>query len=189
MINAPVAPPARRRRLLVGVSAALLLAAGGVVGATTYFDSVPLAEDTVAYPAVPDPVATVFVAAVDPDFYESSDSLITRRYVEILSGEPSGLRTRVMARKAESEYSKAEILARYLGRADFGDGTAGLEAAAQARFQKPAGQLTVAEAAVLAVALHPDRPSERAGWEQVLDTMVENGWLTAADRNGLFFPG
>ncbi|MEU4620277.1 transglycosylase domain-containing protein [Actinoplanes sp. NPDC023801] len=188
--------PRRGRRLVVGASIALLVAAGGIVTSTYYFDSVPLPESSVSYPVVsltqlPAPVANAFVAAVDPDFYESGDSLITRRYTIIAagSGAESDWRTRIMANKAEGTYAKEEILERYLNRAGFGRGAVGLVAAAQTYFQKPAALLTVAEAALLAVQLHPGRPEPEAGWEQVLDTMVERGWLSRADRGGLTFPG
>jgi transglycosylase-like protein len=188
--------PVRRRgqRLIIGISILLLLVAGGITASTYYYDSVPLAESDVSYPVVtelPAAVADAFVAAVDPDFYSSGNSLITRRYTAIASGagERSGLRTRVLMRKAEAAYPKTEILERYLNRADYGRDAVGLVAAARAYFQKPAEQLTVAEAALLAVQLDPDRPAPRAGWDQVLDTMVKRGWLSAAERNGLTFPG
>ena len=160
---APVPPVRRRGRPLVaGLAIALLLWAGGATTLTYYFDSVPLPEDTVSYPVVPvaelpPAVANAFVAAIDPDFYADGASLITRRYVVLAAGagEQSGWRTWVMARKAEAAYSKTEILERYLNRADYGRGAVGLAAAAQTYFQKPAAQLTVAEAAVLAEQLHP----------------------------------
>jgi len=192
------ARPSRRvgQRLAVGASIVLLLVAGGIVAATYYYDSVALVEHDVSYPVVPvtklpPPVANAFIAAVDPDFYTSDDSLITRRYTMIASGagEVSSWRTRVLASKAENAYTKTEILDRYLNRADYGRGAVGLVAAARTYFRKPAAQLTVAEAALLAVQLHPDRPAPRAGWKQVLDTMVEHGWLSPAERNRLTFPG
>jgi membrane peptidoglycan carboxypeptidase len=190
-------PPRRRgRRLAVGIAIVLLLAAGGTTAVTYYYDSVPLVEHSVSYPVVPvaelpPSVADAFVAAVDPDFYESSDSLITRRYAVTASGagEQSGWRTRILANKAEASYTKTEILDRYLNRADYGRGAVGLAAAARTYFRKPAGQLTVAEAAFLAVQLHPDRPAPEAGWARVLDTMVERGWLSPAERTMLTFPG
>jgi transglycosylase-like protein len=195
----PVAVPPSPRRgrwLALIVAVVLLLVAGSVTAITAYYDSVPLFESDVSYPVVPvaelpPPVADAFVAAVDPDFSTSDDSLITRRYAVIAAGagEQSGLRTRIMTDKAEAAYTKAEILDRYLNRADYGRGAVGLVAAARTYFQKPAAQLTVAEAALLAVQLHPDRPAPRAGWEQVLDTMVERGWLSRADRDRLTFPG
>lgn len=195
--HVPALPSRRRgKRLAVGVAIVLLLWAVGATAFTYYYDSVALVENNVSYPVVPvaelpPPVANAFIAAVDPDFYASSNSLITRRYTAIASGADgeSGWRTRIMASKAEASYTKAEILDRYLNRADYGRGAVGLVAAAQTYFHKPAAQLTVAEAALLAVQLHPDRPAPKAGWEQVLDTMVERGWLSPADRNRLTFPG
>jgi len=180
----------RGRRLVVGASIALALVAGGLTAATYYYDSVPLVESAVTYPvAEPSPVvAHAVIAAVDPDFSSSGDSLITRRYLEITSGGASGLRMRIMVNKAEAGYTKTEILSRYLNRADFGRGAVGLVAAARTYFHKPAEQLTVAEAAVLAVQLDPDRPAPQAGWEQVLTTMVDRGWLTSAERAELTYP-
>ena len=193
---APAVPSRRRgRRLLVAASIVLLLIAGGTIAASYYYDSVPLVESTVPYPVVTvaelSP-ATVhaFVAAVDPDFYESGDSLITRRYTVLAAGtgEESSLRTRIAARKAEAEYTKDEILGRYLNRADFARGAVGLVAAAQTFFQKPAAQLTLAEAALLAEQLDPYLAEPEAGWDHVLDTMVEQGWLTQAERSSLTYP-
>lgn len=192
----PASPPHHHgRRLALGVAIVLLLVSGGTIAATYYYDSVDVVESNVSYPVVavaelPAPVVNAFVAAVDPDFYTSSDSLITRRYMVIASGagEVSGWRARVMTHKAEAAYTKAEILDRYLNRADYGRGAVGLVAAAQTYFHKPAAQLTVAETVLLAVQLHPDRPAPKAGWEQVLDTMVEHGWLSQAERKSLTFP-
>jgi hypothetical protein len=195
LTSAPAAPSRlRNQRLIVAVAVVVLLAGGAITAVTYYYDSVPLVEHTVSYPVVaveelPEPVSTAFVAAVDPDFFSSDDSLITRRYVAPDAGGESGLRSRVLVDKAESSWSKEEILDRYLNSADYGRGAVGLVAAAQTYFQKPAASLTVAEAALLAVQLDPDRPAPKAGWDRVLNTMVERGWLTPADRAGLTFPG
>ncbi|MBX7248490.1 MAG: PBP1A family penicillin-binding protein [Caulobacteraceae bacterium] len=50
----------------------------------------------------------------------------------------------------EAKFSKKEILALYLNRVYFGAGAYGIEAASQRYFDKPARQLTVGEAALLA---------------------------------------
>ena len=50
----------------------------------------------------------------------------------------------------ERKFDKTEILELYLNRVYFGAGAYGIEAASQRYFNKPAKQLTVAEAAVLA---------------------------------------
>jgi penicillin-binding protein 1A len=58
----------------------------------------------------------------------------------------------------ESRYSKKEILQLYLTRVYFGGGTVGIETGAQRFFDKPAKQLNVGEAALLAGLLKaPDR--------------------------------
>ncbi|MEU8664332.1 transglycosylase domain-containing protein [Actinoplanes philippinensis] len=192
---APAPRPGRRgHSVVIGVSIALLLGAGGVTGATYYYDSVPLAESTVTYPVVtvaelPPTVANAFVAAVDPGFYSSDDSPLTRRYVEIAAGAEPGLRTRIMAGKAEAAYPKEEILERFLNRADYGRGAIGLVAAARTYFQKAPAQLSVPEAALLAVQLDPDHPAPKPAWDQVLDTMVDRGWLSPGARDTFTYPG
>jgi penicillin-binding protein 1A len=56
----------------------------------------------------------------------------------------------ILAAQIESFYSKEEILALYLNKVYFGDGLYGVEAASRGYFGKPASDLTVAEAALLA---------------------------------------
>jgi len=202
------AAPAWRNgpRWVVGILTVLMLVVGAaLVGGTYYYDMVespaplPVSHPVVPVTDLPLPVSNAFVAAVDPDFYGSrgiavSSSPITRRYMVIASdtagaGAESSWRTRVMADKFEAEYAQTEILGFYLNSADYGRGAVGLVAAARTYFNKPAKQLTVAEAALLAVQLDPDQPTPKAGWERVLDTMVEHGWLSSAERNKLKFPG
>lgn len=56
----------------------------------------------------------------------------------------------ILAAQIESLYSKEEILALYLNKVYFGDGLYGVEAASRGYFGKPASDLSVAEAALLA---------------------------------------
>jgi len=91
-----------------------------------------------------------------------------------------------LAEWLELRYSKDQILARYLDTAYFGDGAYGADSAALRYFGKPAQQLTLGEAAVLAglikapSQLEPDRnpagAKERAA--AVLDAMVQSGAVT-----------
>ncbi|HCW0178103.1 TPA: monofunctional biosynthetic peptidoglycan transglycosylase [Citrobacter freundii] len=53
----------------------------------------------------------------------------------------------------ETVWSKKRILTVYLNIAEFGDGVFGVEAAAQRYFHKPAGRLSLSEAALLAAVL------------------------------------
>nr|BFE70709.1 hypothetical protein GCM10020092_040100 [Actinoplanes digitatis] len=163
-------PRRRRRRLVLGVAIVLLLVSGGVIAGTYYYDTVPLVESNVSYPVVPvaelpPPVVNAFVAAVDPDFYVSDHSLITRRYTVIASGggEKSYWRTWVMADKAEESYTKTEILDRYLNRADYGRGAVGLDAAARTYFAK-LGRATDRCRVGVARGAAPPRPARAEGW-------------------------
>lgn len=90
----------------------------------------------------------------------------------------------------EMKFSKKEILALYLNRVYFGAGAYGIEAASQRYFDKPAKNLTVGEAALLAGLLKapsrysPVSESERAAARAtvVLNEMEEAGVITAAQR-------
>lgn len=92
----------------------------------------------------------------------------------------------LLALKLEQRFTKEEILSLYLNRVYFGAGTYGIEAAAERYFGKPAKDLTVYQAALLAGLLKapsrynpvrdPDLAKTRA--EIVLSTMVDTGVLT-----------
>ena len=96
----------------------------------------------------------------------------------------------MLAVQLEQRYSKKQILGLYLSRVYFGGGAYGLEAAARRFYDKPASQLTIAEAAVLAGCLksptnyspidQPEHSAERA--HLVLDAMQETGAITAAQH-------
>ena len=92
----------------------------------------------------------------------------------------------VLALWLDHRLSKPEILARYLDSAYFGYGAYGADAAAKRYFGKPADQLSLSEAAMLAglirapSALEPDRNIDRARARAniVLDAMMANGTIT-----------
>ena len=89
----------------------------------------------------------------------------------------------------EQKLSKDEILELYLNRVYFGAGAYGVEAAARRYFGKPAAQVTLAEAAILAGLLKaPSRyaptvnpAGARMRAETVLDRMVAAGLASAAE--------
>ncbi|WP_328805801.1 PBP1A family penicillin-binding protein [Sabulicella rubraurantiaca] len=91
----------------------------------------------------------------------------------------------------ERQLSKDEILARYLSSAYFGAGAWGADAAARRYFGKAAGELTLAEAAMLAglirapSQLAPTRNMEgaRRRAELVLAAMVETGRASQGDAD------
>jgi len=96
----------------------------------------------------------------------------------------------ILAVWLEMKFSKEEILALYMNRVYFGAGAYGIEAAAQRYFDKPAKNLTVGEAALLAGLLKaPSRYSplseERRAAARatvVLNEMEEAGVITPAQR-------
>jgi penicillin-binding protein 1A len=100
----------------------------------------------------------------------------------------------ILAVWLETKFSKKQILALYLNRVNFGGGAFGIEAASQRYFNKPASQLTLGEAALLAAtmkgptrynpAANSDRAAKRA--TTVLNAMVATGAITAQQRDAAF---
>jgi len=96
----------------------------------------------------------------------------------------------ILAVWLEIKFSKKEILALYLNRVYFGGGAYGIEAASQRYFNKPASEISLGEAAILAGLIKgpsrysplakTDRSARRA--DVVLDAMVRDGKITEAER-------
>ncbi len=90
----------------------------------------------------------------------------------------------------ERKFNKKQILGLYLNRVYFGAGAYGIEAASQRYFDKPAKQLTVGEAALLAGLMKgpsrysPVSDSQRAGKRAniVLNEMEKAGVITSEQR-------
>jgi len=96
------------------------------------------------------------------------------------------LREQRAAREMERHYSKAQILEAYLNQINFGHGWYGVDAAARHYFGKPAGRVSLAEAALLAAL--PKGPAEfdparfplraRRRRDLVLTLMARQGLIT-----------
>jgi 1A family penicillin-binding protein len=94
-----------------------------------------------------------------------------------------------VARLIEQEYTKEDILQLYLNQIYFGNGAYGIEAAAQEYFGKPAAELDLSEAALLAALprapsrLNPRSNPEAAleGRALVLERMTAQGLITAEE--------
>jgi penicillin-binding protein 1A len=96
----------------------------------------------------------------------------------------------VLAVRLERRYTKDDILSLYLNHVYFGGGVFGIEAASEHFFDKPAAQLTLTEAAMLAgsvkapsrfnPAADPDAAMERAAL--VLELMNANGFIDEKTR-------
>jgi penicillin-binding protein 1A len=97
------------------------------------------------------------------------------------------LQEAVIAERLEKEMTKDEVLELYLNRIFFGDNAYGIDAASQTYFGKPARQLTLPEAALLAalpkaptrLALTNDMDAALARSHLVLHNMRIEGWITA----------
>ena len=129
-------------------------------------------------------------------------STLTQQYVErYFVGKTTDtyggkLKEAVLAIKINREQSKDEVIGAYMNTIYFGRGAYGIDAAAQAYFGHGADQLTLSESALLAAvipapsawdpAVNPDKAKER--WERDLNLMVEDGWITQADKDAAVFP-
>lgn len=124
-------------------------------------------------------------------------STITQQLVKnsLLSSRKDFLRKYqeiVLASEIERRYSKNQILEMYLNSTYFGEGSFGIEAAANTYFNKNAKDLTLAQSAALAAILPSpsrlsllygdlDEATKRQGI--VLEKMVKLGFITAREKN------
>lgn len=102
----------------------------------------------------------------------------------------------LLAIKLDRSQDKEEILGNYLNTIYFGRGAYGIEMAARQYFGISAKDLNVSQAALIAGLIpapsawdprvSPDDAQRR--WNYVLKNMVEDGWLTQAERDTLTFP-
>ena len=110
----------------------------------------------------------------------TSDKSVTRKFREL-----------ILSTQFEQKYTKDQILAMYLNEIYYGQGSAGVEAAAETYFHKPVGQLTLSESALIAgLPLGPSRfdPTvhlsdaiDRRNY--VLDRMASLGKITVAQAS------
>src|SRR6516164_3650648 len=97
----------------------------------------------------------------------------------------------VLAIQIERRFTKPQIFTLYANQIALGHGVFGFEAASEFYFSKPAKQLTLPEAALLAGLAkgpsfyspinHPDRAQKRRNL--VINAMLEDGKITAAEAN------
>ncbi|MCK6210390.1 penicillin-binding protein [Georgenia sp. EYE_87] len=177
----------------------------------------------VALDTLPEHVPAAVIASEDRRFYENNGvdprglvralwnnvrglptqggSTLTQQYVEryyvgTTTSYFGKFKETILALKIDQSQTKSEILENYLNTIYFGRGAYGIEKAAQAYFDKPASELTIAESALIAgiipspsnwdPAVDPERAEER--WNRVMDLMLEDGWITAEDRAAAQYP-
>ncbi|MEM1441234.1 MAG: penicillin-binding protein 1C [Verrucomicrobiota bacterium] len=126
--------------------------------------------------------------------FHSGASTITQQTIKLYSPpRPRNLRTKVIeiftARKLEMFADKETILTAYLNKLPYGNQYTGARAAARGYFGKPMGDLSVAEAALLAGL--PNKPTRFNPWRNlesakrrqlwVLTRMKDESYLTEAE--------
>jgi penicillin-binding protein 1A len=124
--------------------------------------------------------ASTITMQVARNVYLSSEKTFTRKLYEVL-----------LTFKLEHMLSKDQILEIYMNQIFLGNRAYGFAAASEAYFGKPLKELTIAEAAMLAglpkapSAYNPISNPSRARTRQlyIIDRMVENGFITAAEAD------
>ncbi|TSB17564.1 transglycosylase domain-containing protein, partial [Streptomyces benahoarensis] len=133
-----------------------------------------------------------------------SGSTITQQYVKnYYLGQEQTLTRKAkeffIAIKLDREVNKDKILEGYLNTSYYGRNAYGIQAASQAYYGTNVDQLTTAQGAYLAALLnapsaydvtaHPEnRARVLSRWKYVLNGMVKERWLSAADRDAMTFP-
>ena len=165
---------------------------------------------------IPDMVKQAFISAEDKNFYNHAGydpigmvaaavdaaqgarlrgaSTITQQVMKnfLLSGDRSAerkIKELILAARMEGTLTKDQILELYLNEIFLGQNSFGVAAAAQTYFNKTLAELTVEEAAYLAVLpkapsrYHPVRQNERAVGRRnfVLKEMYENGYISMGE--------
>lgn len=116
------------------------------------------------------------------NYFLTQDRSLTRKFKEI-----------ILSVKVDQQLSKDEILENYLNTIYYGRGAYGIQTASKAYFGKPVNELDVAQGAVLASVLNgpslfdpalgaSQKKALQGRFDYVLDGMVSEGWLPAADR-------
>lgn len=167
---------------------------------------------------LPPYVVQAFIAAEDSDFYKHTGinlqaiframianlragrtvqggSTITQQVAKqiLLTSERSidrKIKEAILARRMEKDLTKEEILYLYLNQIYFGQGAYGIEMASQVYFKKPAAELQIHEAAILAglpkapSSFSPVRNPQRAKVRQlyVLSRMKDDKYITEEQR-------
>ena len=122
--------------------------------------------------------STITQQLVKNAFFPTAPRTVEQKFKEAL-----------VAAQIESQYSKDEILERYLNEVYFGAGAYGIQAASERYFNRPLRRVSVGQAALLAGLirspedLNPITATDRAlrRRQQVLDAMVETNRLGPSD--------
>ncbi|WP_168582830.1 transglycosylase domain-containing protein [Gephyromycinifex aptenodytis] len=122
------------------------------------------------------------------NYFLTQDQTLTRKGREL-----------IISLKIEREQSKDQILENYLNTIYFGRGAHGIQAASRAYFGKDVSKLSLEEGALLTSVVRgpslydpglgaKQKKNLQARMEYVYDGMLQQGWLTAAERKKTEFP-
>ena len=128
-------------------------------------------------------------------------STLTMQYIErtrtdSVTGLTAKFREAIMALQVTRDTPKEDILEGYLNTIYWGRGVFGVEAASQTYFGKPASELTISEAAMLA-GIIPSPNNWEPGvneaqaqrrWHRNINRMYDQGLITAQERADAEFP-
>jgi membrane peptidoglycan carboxypeptidase len=125
-------------------------------------------------------------------------STISQQYIKKATDNDAPTLTRKWTELAKSfkmnqTYEKQDIITAYLNIIYFGRGAYGIGAASQAFFHKDVGQLDYSQAALLAGLIQQPGRSENTKvatgrWNTALDRMLQNHYITQAERSSAQFP-
>lgn len=134
--------------------------------------------------------------------HKQGGSTITQQYVEryYVGETTTSIKGKVdealLAYKIDNQQEKNEVLGNYMNTIYFGRGAYGIEAASRQYFGKGAADLTVSETAMLVGIIpapsawdprvSPENAERR--WNYVLESMLQEGYITQAERDAAVFP-
>ncbi len=173
-------------------------------------------QKMIAFKEIPEYLVDAVVLSNDPDFYqrkgitlekivsilpplpfgkrnglrETGQTITEELLTPLLPDKENTFQHRlelaILTMQAEKMFTKEEILSRYMNRVFLGHGNYGVEAASLCYFRKAAGDLKLAECALLSGLFHtpeefspfinPDKAAERQ--KQVLEVMVKASCIT-----------
>jgi penicillin-binding protein 1A len=179
----------------------------------------PATRDSLTFEQIPDNLKQAFISSEDQNFYEHNGidypAIVRAMLANITAGEvveggstitqqlarivfldqerklQRKVREALLAQKIEQDLTKQDILSRYLNLVYLGSGAYGVADAAWIYFGKPASQLTLGEAAMIAgLAPAPSSYSPLVNLEAatqrrntVLQRMERSGYISEAEMN------
>lgn len=142
-------------------------------------------ETWLTWDELPKTAVNATIAAIAPDYFENDNNAIMAHFLDEQIGVENDLMRPLIRHRAADVYSKEQMLEYYLNRAYYGYLAFGIEAAAHVYFDKPAADLTLGEAALLAAIPADPRQNPidaydaaKTAQETVLETLHQSEEIT-----------